>query len=84
MLTDDLLKSASTTLVRRINKECRRDWIVKFQHVFRETNKVINCITKSSSENNYELKMIESSMFDVRQLLLEDKMGDFHVRIIGT
>ncbi|MFQ6647284.1 hypothetical protein Gotur_020720 [Gossypium turneri] len=39
MLTDASVGSSSTTLVQRIKEECRRNWTVKIQHVFREAKK---------------------------------------------
>lgn len=57
-----------------------RNWTVKIQHIFHEVNKVTDCIAKSCSSNKYDLEIIDFLVYDVRQLLLEDKIKDFHIR----
>ncbi|KAK5811264.1 hypothetical protein PVK06_026591 [Gossypium arboreum] len=84
MLTDVSIESSSlTTLVQRIKEECRGNWTVKIQHIFHKVNKVADYIV-SYSMKKYDMEIIDFPMFDVRQLLLEDKMGDFYVTNIRS
>ncbi|MBA0745494.1 hypothetical protein Gogos_008068, partial [Gossypium gossypioides] len=40
--------NSNTVEVRLIHEWCNRNWQVKLQHVLRESNKVVDCLTKTA------------------------------------
>lgn len=71
-----------TTLVKKIKEVCQQFLTVKFQFVSREGNMIADWLARSCLSNDVNLVTINVLMLHVRRLLLEDKIGDPHVRII--
>ncbi|KAK8329484.1 hypothetical protein V6Z11_A11G323300 [Gossypium hirsutum] len=80
MLNADYEDVMMASLIRGIKVESRQFSMVKFQHVFREANKVADCIAKTCIENALELVIFELPLNNVIKMLLDDKAGNSYVR----
>ncbi|MFQ6619709.1 hypothetical protein Gotur_000332 [Gossypium turneri] len=71
---------SSSTLIRKFNEVTRYIKMFNFQYVPRKGNMAMDSLAKTCTSDDVELRIIDFPNFHVRKLLLEDKIGTFHVR----
>uniref|UniRef100_A0A2C9V942 Uncharacterized protein n=1 Tax=Manihot esculenta TaxID=3983 RepID=A0A2C9V942_MANES len=71
----------TSSLLARIKELLNRDWIVKFQYVFREANLVADSVAKMSNPNHRGVRLLDNCPPVLRPILEEDRLGKVRTRI---
>ncbi|KAE8711933.1 hypothetical protein F3Y22_tig00110270pilonHSYRG00189 [Hibiscus syriacus] len=66
---------ARIIILHHVTESLRRDWVVRFNHVNRERNRVANCMAKLVDRSQMEYVRNAKPHLSVVQLLLEDNNG---------
>ncbi|PPS00162.1 hypothetical protein GOBAR_AA20487 [Gossypium barbadense] len=69
---NELATVSSVAEVRQIQDWCSKNWEVKFRHIQRNANKLVNCITKADGDIIEQLVILDDSSQYVRCWLEED------------
>uniref|UniRef100_A0A199UBV5 Uncharacterized protein n=1 Tax=Manihot esculenta TaxID=3983 RepID=A0A199UBV5_MANES len=73
--------AVTSSLLARIKELLNRDWIVKFQHVFREANLVADSVAKMSNPNHRGVRLLDNCPPVLRPILEVDRLGKVRTRI---
>ncbi|KAK9044939.1 hypothetical protein V6N11_058830 [Hibiscus sabdariffa] len=75
------VSSGGCAFLPPVRDHYHHNWEVKFQHVLRSGNKIVDRLAKMASQNNFEVRMFWVPPTGFQTLLYEDNSG--HDQILG-
>ncbi|KAL4299363.1 hypothetical protein AHAS_Ahas17G0093400 [Arachis hypogaea] len=83
MIREDRNKHPNS-VIRKINNWVKRQWKMKFKHILREGNIVVDWLAKKSLKTDPGYHFIETPPTEIRNLLSDDCRGVAIPRSVST
>ncbi|MCI26287.1 putative non-LTR retroelement reverse transcriptase, partial [Trifolium medium] len=71
-----------STVLKKIRRVMKRDWIVKVSHEYREANKVLDALPNIGCSIEYDVIFYEDFSSEIRHILVSDELGNGTPRLI--